>query len=240
MIFDGMLRNMDNVSGKFLMYPRNTIVSNNGGTKPSINRQPKKKTTKVPQPSEYTNIAADEAVHKEGVTVCDSLLIGVNTPQSNEDKLQHIELMKIYTKLQKKVLDLKDELKRTKTAQQTTIDGLEGRVKKLKKKHRSRTYKLKRLYKVGLTARRRSEVLGLVKARFEKVQPADNMDSFLLHNLKTMFEHHVEDNNILYYLLVEKMYPLTHHTLHQMFNDVKIHVDYECEMAYELLRLVKK
>nr|GEY32933.1 hypothetical protein [Tanacetum cinerariifolium]GEY32946.1 hypothetical protein [Tanacetum cinerariifolium] len=86
--------------------------------------------------------------------------------------------------------------------------------------------------------------------------------------LMTMFEHHVEDNvwknqqglikvknwklydsygihcvtmqNKLYYLLVEKMYPLTHHTLHQMFNDVKLQVDYECEIAYELLRLVKK
>ncbi|GJY08575.1 hypothetical protein Tco_0375629 [Tanacetum coccineum] len=46
--------------------------------------------------------------------------------------------------------------------------------------------------------------------------------------------------NILYYLLVEKMYPLTKHTLHQMFNDVKLQVDYECEMAFKLLRLVKK
>nr|GEV21268.1 putative reverse transcriptase domain-containing protein [Tanacetum cinerariifolium] len=34
----------------------------------------------------------------------------------------------------------------------------------------------------------------LVKDRFEKIKPVDNMDSFLLHNLKTMFEHHVEDN----------------------------------------------
>nr|GEV02790.1 uncharacterized mitochondrial protein AtMg00810-like [Tanacetum cinerariifolium] len=104
--------------------------------------------------------------------------------------------------------------------------------------------------------------------RFKKVKPVNHMDSFLLHNLKTMFEHHVEDNvrknqqglakvknwklydsfrvhcvikqNILYYLLVEKMYPLTNHTLHQMFNDVKLQVDYECKMAYKLLRLVKK
>ncbi|GKE17161.1 hypothetical protein Tco_1424738 [Tanacetum coccineum] len=45
---------------------------------------------------------------------------------------------------------------------------------------------------------------------------------------------------IPYYLLVEKMYPLTKHTLHQMFNNVKLQVDYESEMAYELLRLVKK
>ncbi|GJT19870.1 retrovirus-related pol polyprotein from transposon TNT 1-94 [Tanacetum coccineum] len=46
--------------------------------------------------------------------------------------------------------------------------------------------------------------------------------------------------SIPYYLLVEKMYPLTKHTLHQTFNDVKLQVDYECEMAYDLLRLVKK
>nr|GEZ23211.1 hypothetical protein [Tanacetum cinerariifolium] len=75
---------------------------------------------------------------------------------------------------------------------------------------------------------------------FEKVQPVDDIDSFLMHTLKTMFEHHVEDTNTVYYLLAEKMYPLTNHTLHQMFNNVKLQVDKECEMAYELLRLVKK
>nr|GEW02659.1 hypothetical protein [Tanacetum cinerariifolium] len=108
----------------------------------------------------------------------------------------------------------------------------------------------------------------LVKDRSVKTKPVDDMDSFLLHTLKTGFEHYVEYNvwknqqgltkvknwklfdscgvhcvtmqNILYYLLVEKMYLLTNHTLHQMFNDVKLQVDDECEMAYELLRLVKK
>nr|GFB77020.1 hypothetical protein [Tanacetum cinerariifolium] len=42
------------------------------------------------------------------------------------------------------------------------------------------------------------------------------------------------------YLFIEKMYPLTNHILHQMFNNVKLQVDEECKMAYELLRLVKK
>ncbi|GJS74726.1 uncharacterized mitochondrial protein-like protein [Tanacetum coccineum] len=113
------------------------------------------------------------------------------------------------------------------------------------------------------------EVLwSIVKARFKKTEPVNYMDTFLHLNLKTMFKHHLKDNvwknqqglvkvlnwklydscrvhcvimhNILYYRLVEKMYPLTKHTLHQMFNDVKLHVDYECEMAFELLRLVKK
>ncbi|GJR21010.1 hypothetical protein Tco_0969537 [Tanacetum coccineum] len=107
-----------------------------------------------------------------------------------------------------------------------------------------------------------------VKARFKKTEPVNYMDNFLLLKLKTMFEHHVEDNawknqqglvkvlnwklydscgvysvtmqSMLFHLLVEKMYPLTNHTLHQMFNDVKLQVDYECEMAFELLRLVKK
>nr|GEZ17784.1 hypothetical protein [Tanacetum cinerariifolium] len=57
------------------------------------------------------------------------------------------------TRSSQKVLDLEDELKRIKTAQQTKIDGLEKRVKKLKKKHRLRTHKIKRLYKVSLTTR---------------------------------------------------------------------------------------
>nr|GEW24949.1 hypothetical protein [Tanacetum cinerariifolium] len=83
----------------------------------------------------------------------DSLLVGVNTPRSDEERLKHIELMKIYTTLQNKFLDLEDELTRTKTAQQTKINSLERKVKKLEKKQRSRTHKLKRLYKVGLTAR---------------------------------------------------------------------------------------
>ncbi|GJU83640.1 putative ribonuclease H-like domain-containing protein [Tanacetum coccineum] len=81
----------------------------------------------------------------------------------------------------------------------------------------------------------------IVKARFKKTELVNYMDTFLHLNLKTMFEHHVEDiQSIPYYLLVEKMYPLIKHTLHHMFNNVKLQVDYECEMAYELLRLVKK
>ncbi|GJZ78944.1 hypothetical protein Tco_0643781 [Tanacetum coccineum] len=81
----------------------------------------------------------------------------------------------------------------------------------------------------------------------------------------TMFDHHVEDDvrkkqqglvkvmnwklfdscgvhcvtmqSMMFYLLVEKMYLLTKHKLHQMFNNVKLQVDYDCEMAFELLRL---
>ncbi|GKD82348.1 hypothetical protein Tco_1349187, partial [Tanacetum coccineum] len=79
----------------------------------------------------------------------DSLLARGNTLRSDEDSLKLDELMALCTTLQKKVLDLE----KTKTAQDNEIDSLKRRVKKLERKDRSRTHKLKRLYKVGLTAR---------------------------------------------------------------------------------------
>ncbi|GJY69615.1 hypothetical protein Tco_0472597 [Tanacetum coccineum] len=79
----------------------------------------------------------------------DSLLAGVNTPQSDEDSMKLKELMKFCTKLQQRVLDLEN----TKTAQAQEITSLKLRVKKLEKKRGSRTHKLKRLYKVGRSAR---------------------------------------------------------------------------------------
>nr|GEW12580.1 hypothetical protein [Tanacetum cinerariifolium] len=45
------------------------------------------------------------------------------------------------------------DLEKTKTIQALEIDSLKRRVKKLEKKQRSKTHKLKRLYKVGLSAR---------------------------------------------------------------------------------------
>ncbi|GJZ08363.1 putative ribonuclease H-like domain-containing protein [Tanacetum coccineum] len=79
----------------------------------------------------------------------DSLLAGVNTPRSDEDRLKLNELMEFCTKLQQRVLDLEN----TKTAQAQEITSLKLRVKKLEKKGGSRTHKLKRLYKVGRSAR---------------------------------------------------------------------------------------
>nr|GEU46938.1 hypothetical protein [Tanacetum cinerariifolium] len=46
--------------------------------------------------------------------------------------------------------------------------------------------------------------------------------------------------NMVYYLLVEKMYPFTKHTLQKLWNDVRLQVDYKVEMAYDLLRLIRK
>nr|GFA63099.1 hypothetical protein [Tanacetum cinerariifolium] len=89
------------------------------------------------------------------------------------------------------------------------------------------------------------EVLwSIVKERFKKTKPVDYMDNLLFQTLKTMLEHHVEVNiwrypqgivkvlnwklfnscevycvttqNMVHYLLVEKMYPFTKNILHQM------------------------
>nr|GEY07515.1 hypothetical protein [Tanacetum cinerariifolium] len=79
----------------------------------------------------------------------DLLLARGNTLQSDEDSMKLNELMELCTTLQSRVLDLEE----TKTTQALEIDSLKTSVKRLKKKQRSRTQKLKRLYKVGLTTR---------------------------------------------------------------------------------------
>ncbi|GKE70046.1 hypothetical protein Tco_1528118 [Tanacetum coccineum] len=73
----------------------------------------------------------------------DSLLAGVNIPQSDEDSLKLKELMELCTNLQNRVIDLE----KTKTSQAQEIISLKRRVKILEKKNRSKTHGLKRLYK---------------------------------------------------------------------------------------------
>nr|GEY81837.1 hypothetical protein [Tanacetum cinerariifolium] len=68
---------------------------------------------------------------------------------SGEDRMQLTELMNLCTNLQKQVLDLE----KAKTAQAKEIVDLKKRVKKLERKKKLRTSGLKRLYKVGLSAR---------------------------------------------------------------------------------------
>ncbi|GJV64768.1 hypothetical protein Tco_1475596 [Tanacetum coccineum] len=272
--------------------------------------RPKEKNTQVPPssvPSDPTNIA-DEAINKE-------------------PSMQLKELMDFYTKLQQRVLDLEN----TKTDQAQEITSFKKRAKKLEKKGGSRTHKLKRLYRVGRSARVvSSEEASLgdqedASKQGRKIYDIDADEDITLENVHDaeMFDvndldgdevvvesevtdkaelkstrpntkwvimqepsestptislqlpsqvkgqgskdkdsvwknqqglvkvlnwklydscgvHCVTMQNILYYLLVEKMYPLTKHTLHQMFNDVKLQVINECEMAFELLRMVKK
>ncbi|GJX90836.1 hypothetical protein Tco_0344162 [Tanacetum coccineum] len=106
----------------------------------------------------------------------------------------------------------------------------------------------------------------LVKAKFESTKPVEDLDLLLWGDLKTMFEPHVEDavwrnqqaykvldwklydscgvhslrmQHMQIYMLVEKKYPLAPLTLSMML-EKKLNIDYESEMAYQLLKLIIK
>ncbi|GJY33169.1 putative ribonuclease H-like domain-containing protein [Tanacetum coccineum] len=166
-IFDNMVKNVDSTS-KFLMYPRFVQVFLNkqvdgmathdeiyvtpSHTKKvfwnmkrvrkgfSRNITPLFPTMMVQAQQEQGEAA--KAINEENVpTHSNGLLL------SGEDRLKLEELMTLCTNLQNRVLDLEH----TKTTQALEIESLKRRVKKLEKMQRLRTYKLKRLYKVGLS-----------------------------------------------------------------------------------------
>nr|GEX89417.1 retrovirus-related Pol polyprotein from transposon TNT 1-94 [Tanacetum cinerariifolium] len=120
-------------------------------------RKPRRKYTMLPQTSVPTSVV-NKAVNEEmddslerAATTAPSLDAeqdrGVNMPQSGEDSLKLTELMELCTKLQQ------IDLETTKTTQEMEIKSLKKIVKKLKRRKKSRTHGLKRLYKVGLSAR---------------------------------------------------------------------------------------
>nr|GEW09627.1 hypothetical protein [Tanacetum cinerariifolium] len=76
-------------------------------------------------------------------------LLRVNTLRSREDSLKLKELIRMFTNFQQRVIDQEN----TKTIQAQEISSLKRRVKRLEKKRRSRTHRLKRFYKIGLSAR---------------------------------------------------------------------------------------
>nr|GEV53474.1 hypothetical protein [Tanacetum cinerariifolium] len=190
-IFDSMVRNLDNVSGNILMYPR---------------------FEQVPQPSDSIKHVVDEAIHKElgdslvrADTIASSLEAeqdsgNINKTQSkatpnesssqktslgggpsDEDRMKLNELMKLCTNLQTRVL----ELEKTKTSQGNEIASLKRRVKKLEKRNKSRTHKLKKLYKVGLTARVESlneASLGKDASKHERIEVIDADEDITLVN----------------------------------------------------------
>ncbi|GKE04235.1 hypothetical protein Tco_1396253, partial [Tanacetum coccineum] len=109
----------------------------------------------------------------------DPLLVRGNTLRSGEDSLKLKELMELCTNLQQRVLDLEN----TKTTQQNEIDSLKRRVKKLEQKKRSRTHRLKRLRKVGATARVESsddESLGEDESKHGRIDVIDADDDITL------------------------------------------------------------
>nr|GEW20164.1 hypothetical protein [Tanacetum cinerariifolium] len=189
MIFNGMLRNLDNVFGKFLMHPR-FIQSFLDKQLDRLPTHKGKYDVSLYTKNVFTNMRRIGKGFFGKETPLFPTTVGPNQVQKGEGSAQPTDTQHASTfdmpppkpkktqktwqqkrkttkvryphestdidvdeAFHKEGSDSLDELQRTKTAQQTKIDSLERRVKKLKKKHMSRTHKLKRLYKVGLTAR---------------------------------------------------------------------------------------
>ncbi|GKB59924.1 putative reverse transcriptase domain-containing protein, partial [Tanacetum coccineum] len=114
----------------------------------------------TPQPSDPIENVADKAIHKE---LGDSLVRVATTASSLEAKQDSgspwcqetmgILLLKLGLRVYLNIPMIHCSQEKTKTTQHNEIASLKRRVKKLEKKDRSRTHRLKRLYKVGLTAR---------------------------------------------------------------------------------------
>ncbi|GKG00501.1 hypothetical protein Tco_0302191, partial [Tanacetum coccineum] len=108
--------------------------------------------------------------------------------------------MALCTSLQNRVLDLEQ----TNTSQHNEIASLKRRVKKLEKKDRSRTQKLKILYKVGLTARVESsgdeESLGEDASKQGRINAIDADDDITLVSVQNvneeMFVANEEDDQV--------------------------------------------
>ncbi|GKA77895.1 hypothetical protein Tco_0784432 [Tanacetum coccineum] len=89
-IFESMIRNLENLSGNFLMYPR----------------KPKRKDTQVPQPSDPSENVVDETVHKE---LGNSLVRGATTASSLEaeqDSDEEITLVSVQVHADKEMFDV--------------------------------------------------------------------------------------------------------------------------------------
>nr|GEV08171.1 hypothetical protein [Tanacetum cinerariifolium] len=169
-------------------------------------RNPKRKDTEVPQPSDPIENVPDEAVHKElgdslvkvttiafsleakqdngninktqsKVTPNESSSQGTNsgnTLQSDEDSLKLDKLVALCTTLQNMVL----VLEKTTTTQHNEMASLKMRIKKLEKKNRSRTHKMKRLYKGKIGAIDADEKITMVSVQDEVVSNDADKEMF--------------------------------------------------------------
>nr|GFA66337.1 hypothetical protein [Tanacetum cinerariifolium] len=137
----------------------NSIISNHGGTSSRGNRwavneemddnleRAATTTTSLDAEQDKCNISKTQS--KATPNEPSSQGTSSGDGPSGKDSLKLTELMELCTTLQSKVLAMET----TKTTQALEIKSLKRKVKKLEKKQRSRTHKLKRLYKFSLSAR---------------------------------------------------------------------------------------
>ncbi|GJV86416.1 ribonuclease H-like domain-containing protein [Tanacetum coccineum] len=123
LIFDSMIRNLDNASGKFLMYPSDPSdnVADEVVHKELGNSLVRAATTASSLEAECQETIGDTIAQTRFENVSkhsnDSLLASGNTLRSDEDRIKLDELMALCTTLQNRVLDLE----KTKTTQHIEI-----------------------------------------------------------------------------------------------------------------------
>ncbi|GJU52842.1 hypothetical protein Tco_1226556, partial [Tanacetum coccineum] len=184
-IFESMVKNLENVYGKFLMYPSGPTdnvadeavyeemddsleraattatsldaVQDRG----NINKTQSKATPNEPSSLGTSSGGGPRCQETIGDTIAqtgfenvskhsnDPLLARGSTLRSGKVSLKLQELMELCITLQLRVLALET----TKTTQAMEITSLKRRVKKLEKRNKSRSHRLKRLYKVGSSRR---------------------------------------------------------------------------------------
>ncbi|GJU66974.1 hypothetical protein Tco_1253233 [Tanacetum coccineum] len=161
-IFESMVKNLENVSGKFLMYPRFVQVFLEKQLEGMSNH---KRIYVTPSHTKkiFGNIRRVGKGFSGRETPLFQTMVVQHQEEMGEDNVAYKAVNKemddslerdatTATSLdaeQDRVIDLEN----TKTAQAQDITSLKLRVKKLEKKGGSRTHKLKRLYKVGRSAR---------------------------------------------------------------------------------------
>ncbi|GJW12577.1 putative ribonuclease H-like domain-containing protein [Tanacetum coccineum] len=184
-IFESMVKNLENVYGKFLMYPSGptdnvadeavyeemddsleraatTATSLDAEQdRGNINKTQSKATPNEPSSLGTSSGGGPRCQETIGDTIAqtgfenvskhsnDPLLARGSTLRSGKVSLKLQELMELCITLQLRVLALET----TKTTQAMEITSLKRRVKKLEKRNKSRSHRLKRLYKVGSSRR---------------------------------------------------------------------------------------
>ncbi|GKC84421.1 hypothetical protein Tco_1140138 [Tanacetum coccineum] len=153
-IFESMVKNLDNV-GKFLMYPS---VPSDNVVDETIYKELDDSLVRAATTAsslEAKQLSGNIIKTRSKATpneVCSQGTTSGGSPRRQEtmgDTIAHTR----FENVSKLSNDLMFARETTKTTQANEIASLKRRVEKLEKKDRSRTHKLKRLYKVGLSAR---------------------------------------------------------------------------------------
>ncbi|GKA10642.1 hypothetical protein Tco_0690075, partial [Tanacetum coccineum] len=190
------------------------------------------------------------------ITLAQARIKMKSTKPKNKEKRAGTELIQENAKKQKvkddkETVELKQCLEIIPDEEEVTIDAIPLAVKspsivgwKIHKEGRKSYYQIMRadgksqMYMIfshmlkSFNREDLEDLYKLVKAKYKSTRPVEDLDLLLWGDLKTMFEPHI-------YMLVEKKYPLAPLTLSMML-EKKLIIDYESEMAYQLLKFIIK